>query len=107
MERVVIGFIPPIVGVNGDFNTFRMGRRYASLTEGEEVFLRPRNRPRCVGWTAVSTVRGLRQRERYGARQDGRRIGRAAVSNPLPHLWPAHRLAEQDGNGRETSQGQG
>lgn len=39
MERTVIGFIPPIMGTEGVFNTFRMGRRYVKLVEGEEVFL--------------------------------------------------------------------
>jgi hypothetical protein len=39
MHKVVIGFIPPVVGVDAQFNTFRMGRRYARLVEGEEVFL--------------------------------------------------------------------
>lgn len=39
MNATVIGFIPPIVGVEGIFNTFRMGKRYARLASGEEVFL--------------------------------------------------------------------
>ena len=56
MERVVIGFIPPIVGVNGDFNTFRMGRRYASLSEGEEVFLMDEKRKVIFGRATVLDV---------------------------------------------------
>ena len=56
MERVVIGFIPPIVGVNGDFNTFRMGRRYASLSEGDEVFLMDEKRKVIFGRATVLDV---------------------------------------------------
>lgn len=40
MHTKVIGFIPPIVGTEGDFNTFRLGMSYAkSLSPGQEVFL--------------------------------------------------------------------
>ena len=39
MHKQVIGFIPPIVGVEEDFNTFRMGKKLTRLVEGEEVFL--------------------------------------------------------------------
>lgn len=39
MEIPVLGFIPPILGVDGVFNTFRMGRKYATLEEHVDVFL--------------------------------------------------------------------
>ena len=39
MEKQVIGFIPPIVGVEEEFNTFRMGKKLTRLVEGEQVFL--------------------------------------------------------------------
>jgi hypothetical protein len=56
LEKVVIGFIPPIVGVNGVFNTFRMGRRYATLAEGEEVFLMDEKRKVVFGRATVLDV---------------------------------------------------
>lgn len=40
MGTRVVGFIPPVVGTEGEFNTFRLGGFYAkSLSVGEEVFL--------------------------------------------------------------------
>lgn len=40
MKTPVIGFIPPVVGTEGEFNTFRLGGKYASnLKPGDEVFL--------------------------------------------------------------------
>lgn len=40
MGTRVVGFIPPVVGTEGEFNTFRIGGFYAkNLSEGEEVFL--------------------------------------------------------------------
>ena len=56
MEQVVIGFIPPVVGVNGEFNTFRMGRRYASLAEGAEVLLMDQKRMVVFGKATVLDV---------------------------------------------------
>jgi hypothetical protein len=56
LERVVIGFIPPIKGVNGVFNTFRMGKRYASLAVGEEVFLMDEKRKVVFGRATVLDV---------------------------------------------------
>jgi hypothetical protein len=39
-ETAVISFIPPIEGIDGSFNTFRIGSGYFKrLNEGEEVFL--------------------------------------------------------------------
>lgn len=56
MEQVVIGFIPPVVGVDGDFNTFRMGRKYASLTAGVEVLLMDQKRMVVFGKATVLDV---------------------------------------------------
>ena len=40
VETQVIGFIPPMVGLDGEFNTFRLGQTLAKrLAEGDEVFL--------------------------------------------------------------------
>lgn len=40
MDIRVIGFIPPIIGVEGEFNTFRIGGFYAKhLSPGETIFL--------------------------------------------------------------------
>lgn len=40
MDTKVIGFIPPVFGVDASFNTFRLGASYAkSLKVGDEVFL--------------------------------------------------------------------
>lgn len=40
MEKRVVGFIPPVVGVDGEFNTFRLGGFYTKhLKPGEEVLL--------------------------------------------------------------------
>jgi len=56
LETVVIGFIPPVVGVNGVFNTFRMGKRFASLAEGDEVFLMDEKRKVVFGRATVLDV---------------------------------------------------
>lgn len=40
MHVSVIGFIPPVEGVDKEFNTFRLGGTFAKrLKEGDEVFL--------------------------------------------------------------------
>ncbi len=40
MQVTVIGFIPPIVGVEAEFNTFRLGGFYArNLSPNQDVFL--------------------------------------------------------------------
>lgn len=40
MEVQTIGFIPPVAGVDKNFNTFRLGGTLAKrLTSGQEVFL--------------------------------------------------------------------
>lgn len=40
MQKRVIGFIPPVVGTDGEFNTFRLGGFYTKhLSPGEEVLL--------------------------------------------------------------------
>lgn len=56
MEQTVIGFVPPIVGVDGVFNTFRMGRKFAVLKEGEEVFLMDSKRQVVFGRAVVLDV---------------------------------------------------
>lgn len=40
MQKRVIGFIPPVIGIEGEFNTFRLGVKYSKLlSPGEEVYL--------------------------------------------------------------------
>lgn len=40
MEQKVVGFIPPVIGTEGEFNTFRLGLTYArTLSPGDEVLL--------------------------------------------------------------------
>lgn len=40
MENRVVGFIPPVVGIEDEFNTFRLGGFYAKhLSPGDEVLL--------------------------------------------------------------------
>lgn len=39
MKIPVLGFISPIIGVEGEFNTFRMGRKYSTLEIHSDVFL--------------------------------------------------------------------
>lgn len=56
VEQVVIGFIPPIKGVNGVFNTFRIGKRLASLAAGEEVLLMDQKRSVVFGRATVLDV---------------------------------------------------
>ena len=56
MERVVIGFVPPVVGVDGVFNTFRMGRRYSTLQEGQIVLLMDEKRKVVFGEAQVLDV---------------------------------------------------
>lgn len=56
MERVVIGFIPPIVGTEGTFNTFRLGRMYSKLRIGEDVFLMDERKKTVFGTAEVLDV---------------------------------------------------
>lgn len=56
METPVIGFIPPLIGVSADFNTFRLGRKYASLAIGVEVFLMDEKRKVVFGKATVLDV---------------------------------------------------
>ena len=40
MQQRVIGFIPPVVGIEGEFNTFRLGQKlFNDLKENDRVFL--------------------------------------------------------------------
>lgn len=40
MKMRVVGFIPPVVGVDSEFNTFRLGSFYIKhISPGDEVFL--------------------------------------------------------------------
>jgi hypothetical protein len=56
VEQVVIGFVPPIVGVDFIFNTFRMGRRYSTLEEGQRVYLMDEKRKMIFGEAEVIDV---------------------------------------------------
>lgn len=56
METPVIGFIPPIVGCEDEFNTFRIGKKYATLAIGSEVFLMDEKRKVVFGRAKVLDV---------------------------------------------------
>ncbi|MFT4064373.1 hypothetical protein [Paraburkholderia sp.] len=57
MGTRVIDFIPPIVGTEGQFNTFRIGGFYAKhLTQGEEVFLMDSKAREVFGKAVVEKV---------------------------------------------------
>lgn len=52
----VIGFIPPIVGVDGEFNTFRLGKKLGSLPIASEVLLLDEKRQVVFGRAQVLDV---------------------------------------------------
>ena len=56
MEQVVIGFIPPIVGVEAEFNTFRLGKKFGTLPIGSEVLLMDEKRKVVFGKATVTDV---------------------------------------------------
>jgi hypothetical protein len=57
METPVLGFIPPVVGVDGEFNTIRLGgRKYKDLLIGSEVFLMDTRRDVIFGRAEVLDV---------------------------------------------------
>lgn len=57
MEMQVIGFVPPVEGVEGNFNTFRLGGTLAkALVEGQEVLLMDMKRHVVFGRAKVTEV---------------------------------------------------
>ena len=57
MDTVCIGFIPPVVGVEGEFNTFRLGKRYAKeLSPGQTVYLLDEKKKIVFGSAEVISV---------------------------------------------------
>lgn len=56
METPVIGFIPPIVGCDDEFNTIRIGRKWASLAIGSTVLLMDEKRKVVFGSARVLDV---------------------------------------------------
>lgn len=57
MQIRVVGFIPPIVGIEGDFNTFRLGVKYSKiLSPGEEVYLLNEKDKIIIGRAQVQSV---------------------------------------------------
>jgi hypothetical protein len=57
MEIRVIGFIPPVLGVEEQFNTFRIGGFYASrLKVGEEVLLMNEKEKSVFGKAVVEAI---------------------------------------------------
>jgi len=53
VDQTVIGFIPPIIGVEGEFNTFRLGKKFAKLPIGSEVLLMDERRKVVFGKAVV------------------------------------------------------
>lgn len=57
MNTRVIGFIPPVIGVEGNFNTFRIGGFFAArLNVGEEVMLMDEKEKVVFGKAVVEAV---------------------------------------------------
>jgi len=57
VETQVIGFIPPITGVDGEFNTFRLGQALAKrLSAGDTVFLMNEKTKTVFGKAEVTKV---------------------------------------------------
>lgn len=53
----VVGFIPPVVGLEGEFNTIRLGGAYAKkLKEGDTVFLMDQKSLMVFGTAIVQRV---------------------------------------------------
>jgi hypothetical protein len=63
-EVQCIGFIPPVEGVDQEFNTFRLGGTLAkALTVGEDVFLMDEKKKRVFGRAVVLRVEVGKLRE--------------------------------------------
>jgi hypothetical protein len=57
MQKRVIGFIPPVVGIESEFNTFRLGGFYPKcLNPGEEVYLLDEKAKMIIGRAQVQSV---------------------------------------------------
>jgi hypothetical protein len=57
MEMRIISFIPPIIGTEGEFNTFRLGSFYfKNLKIGEEVFLLNEKEKLVIGRARVMAI---------------------------------------------------
>ncbi|TSP14000.1 hypothetical protein [Cupriavidus campinensis] len=57
MEVPVIGFIPPIVGIDGEFNTFRLGIAFCKkIKPGDEVFLMDEKKRAVIGRAEVTKM---------------------------------------------------
>lgn len=57
MDVQVLDFIPPVVGVEGEFNTFRLGGTMAKrLSVGQEVFLMDNKKKVVFGKAEVVSV---------------------------------------------------
>ena len=57
ISTMTIGFIPPVIGVESEFNTFRLGSFYSkNLRIGEEVFLLDEKTKRVFGKAKVTEI---------------------------------------------------
>lgn len=57
MERYVVGFVPPMVGLESEFNTVRLGLTYAKrLKAGDTVFLLDEKERKVFGTAEVVSV---------------------------------------------------
>lgn len=57
MNHHVIDFVPPIVGIEGSFNTFRLGLFYSKrLQAGDIVYLMDNREKRVIGKAEVTGV---------------------------------------------------
>lgn len=57
MNHYVLDFIPPIEGVDGEFNTIRLGLAWAKrLAEGDTVYLMDNKAKRVIGKARVTAI---------------------------------------------------
>jgi hypothetical protein len=57
LDRYVLGFVPPLIGLDGSFNTIRLGLAYKKrLTVGDVVFLLDEKGRKVFGEAEVTSV---------------------------------------------------
>jgi len=90
-KTYVLGFIPPISGVESEFNTFRLGSAYTKrLKEGDQVFLMNEKEKAVFGRAVVVSIENAPLNElcvMHGSKNHTQ-IGQEAITAPerLFHL---------------------
>lgn len=107
MHVQVIGFIPPHIGLEGEFNTFRLGGKMAKvLVPGQEVFLMDEKAKTVFGRAEVLSVESgkLESLCEIHAHQNHTELANEAAGAPQrllafiqkifgPHIAPPTKLA--------------